>query len=446
MSNYLVGPFRNDDRQAAVSRPSLQVLVTASPARTPRPNLQVWVIVAEGFFSRLSFGIISFALPLYAFRLGLSMATIGLLMSLDTIAALVLKPLTGWAADRFGLKRAFVLAIAVRSLVALMLAFAGAPWQLYLIRVTHGLASSLRDPASNALIAEHGGEKTVSSAFAWYHTAKSVAGSIGKTVAGLFLAFSLNNYSLVFAGSFVLSALPLLVVLLFVKEPTVPQPSPAGLGVRRPTRSPLDWRSLLPFIGFGFLVSGTSEMLGRLFPILAIEYAHLNEGQTGMIYTLSIVVVLIAGPLFGWLSDNVSRKLVLMLRGISNVASSLIFMVAPTYAGIASGKLTDDLGKTAFRPAWGSLMAHISGLDRRRRAQAMSWMTMGEDAGEIAGPVLAGFLWATWGVGIALGLRIALAVVTEIYALVLVDTSTRLRTNDSHGDASPDGIRPVVAE
>jgi MFS family permease len=67
-------------------------------------------------------------------------------------------------------------------------------------------------------------------------------------------------------------------------------------------------------------------------------------------------------------------------------------------------------------------MAHVSGYDRRRRAQTMSLMTMGEDAGEIIGPVLAGFLWSTWGIAIALAVRAALAITTEIYAFFLVRT------------------------
>ena len=40
-------------------------------------------LVFEGFLSRFGFGIISFALPLYAYSLGMSMAAIGLLISLN---------------------------------------------------------------------------------------------------------------------------------------------------------------------------------------------------------------------------------------------------------------------------------------------------------------------------------------------------------------------------
>lgn len=84
-------------------------------------------VIAEGFLSRLSFGLISFALPLYARHLGLSLTETGFLFSLNLIAEQAFKPVMGWIADRFGLKRSFTTAIAMRSLVALLLAFAGAP-------------------------------------------------------------------------------------------------------------------------------------------------------------------------------------------------------------------------------------------------------------------------------------------------------------------------------
>ena len=150
-----------------------------------RPNPALTAIVLEGLFSRLSFGLITFALPLYARHLGLSLTKIGLLASLNTAVALALKPLMGWVADRIGTKRAFMFAIGIRSAISLALGFAALPWQLFAIRSAHGLSMSLRDPSANALIAENGGKKSVASAFAWYQTSKSLAGSLSKAAAGV---------------------------------------------------------------------------------------------------------------------------------------------------------------------------------------------------------------------------------------------------------------------
>ena len=166
-------------------------------------------------------------------------------------------------------------------------------------------------------------------------------------------------------------------------------------------------------------------MLTNLFPIFAVEYAGLSEAQAGLIYGLSSLMAL-TGPAFGWLSDNVSRKLVLSVRSAANILSSVIYWVAPSFGGLATGRALDDTGKAAFRPAWGALMAHVSSYDRRRRARAMGYMSSGEDAGEIAGPILASFLWSTWGVAVLLGVRIVLAVVTEIYTVALTGTLRKL--------------------
>src|SRR5207253_5350887 len=138
-------------------------------------NVSLVAIVGEGLLSRLSFGLISFTLPLYARHLGLSLAEVGALAALNSAVAVGLKPLAGWAADRLGLKRIYLVPIPIRSLVSLLLGFATVPWELFAIRSAHGLSMSLRDPSANALIAEHGGEKSVASAFAWYQTARTVA-------------------------------------------------------------------------------------------------------------------------------------------------------------------------------------------------------------------------------------------------------------------------------
>ena len=134
-------------------------------------------LVAEGFLSRLSFGIISLALPLYAYRLGMSVAEIGVLLSLNMVVALLLKPLMGAVADKVGLKRSLVAAIAMRSVVSLLFVFAAAPWQLFAIRGLHGVSIALRDPSTYALVAEAGGKRQIASSFAWYQTAKTLAGS-----------------------------------------------------------------------------------------------------------------------------------------------------------------------------------------------------------------------------------------------------------------------------
>src|SRR6266581_8049724 len=187
-------------------------------ARSVFSNPALLTIVAEGFLSRLSFGLISFALPLYAYHLGMKLSEIGILSSINLVVALALKPAMGVVADRCGLKRSFAAATTLRSIVSLALAFVTSPWQLLTVRSVYGVSQSLRDPALNALLAEHGGQKRIAAAFGWYSTAKSVGGSLGSALAGILLGLTASDYSLVFVAAFVLSILPVFIVGRYVQE------------------------------------------------------------------------------------------------------------------------------------------------------------------------------------------------------------------------------------
>jgi MFS family permease len=387
-----------------------------SPARPA-----VLAIVAEGFASRLGLGIVSLALPLYALQLGMSLAAIGLLVSSNVLVQLVAKPVLGTVVDRIGLRRSLLIAITIRSTVPLALAFAHAPWQLFAIRAAYGLGQAMRDPALNAVIADLGGTNRVARTFAWYHTAKNVAASIGRAVAGVLLAMTGSNYPLVFAASALISILPVVTVALAVR----PAPRPASAP---PSHRPLRFGQIAPFTGLAFLFGLTAGMM-NLFPVIASRYFGLGPAQIGGIMLATTVVVIVGGPVSGWLSDTVSRRLVLAVRAVANALSSILYLVLPGLLGIGIAKSVDDFGKAAFRPAWGSMMAEIAARDPARRARTMALIELGEDSGDAVAPIVAGALLTAGGLPLMLGVRVVLAVLTEISARTATG-SRRLRPGD----------------
>jgi len=398
--------------------------------KSPLISPSLVAVLGEGFFSRLSFGMVGFTLPLYANKLGMGVGAIGVLISLSVMAEMVLKPIAAPLADRFGAKPALGTAVGLRSVVVFLFALASAPWQLFAIRALHGASESLRDPSVNVLISEHGGKETIASAFAWYSTGKQVAGAVGRSAAGILLTLTGANYSAVFLTAFVVSALPLFIVTRFVEGSNhrAPVESPGiedlpQAPAQPQTKSPMpaEVKSMVRrSLGFGVLATGTATMLSNLFPLLATTYAGLTAAEAGIVYLVSVLVVLFAGPLFGWLSDNVSRKLVLSVRGVANTVSSILYILFPSFWGVMVARIMDDAGKAAYRPAWGELMARIASTDKTRRARIMGYMSLSENIGETTGPILAGFLWQAWGLPVMLAVRAILAVVTELYALLVM--------------------------
>ena len=416
-------------------------------------------LTSEGFLSRLSFGLVNLAVPLYALQLHLDITTIGLLTSVNVLVQIGLKPVMGIVTDRVGARRSLVWAISLRSLVPLAFIVARLPWQLFAIRLFYGATQAWRDPALNAVIADIGGKKRVASAFAWYHTAKNTASSIGRALAGILLSLTAANYPLVFAVGFVLSVLPLVAVVRGLPHgigdaPVAsgpaspafdPAPNQRAVGGPLTSGSPVDrsvGRRVFGLSGLGFLYGLTAGMLG-LFPVIAKTYFGMTPAEIGLVMLASTAVILVAGPMFGWLADNVNRNVVLLVRAAANTLSSVVFLVAHAPVVVGVGRAVDDIGKAAFRPAWGSIMAEVSSFDRRRRARTMSLIDIGEDAGDAAGPVLAGYLLAAGGLPLMLGVRIALAVTTEVVAWVTthhpLDAGVAASTSVGHS-AVTDGI------
>ncbi|HEY6401831.1 MAG TPA: MFS transporter, partial [Blastocatellia bacterium] len=259
---------RIEDRGSRIEDRHLPSSIFHLPSSVPPALFVIW---AEGFLSRLSFGVISFALPIFASkRLGLSLTQTGFLFSLNLIAEQLFKPLMGWVADRAGLKRTFTIAIALRSIVALLLVFAVSPWHVYAIRFFHGFTESMRDPSVIALIAENAKKKSMASAFAWYTTAKMYAGSLGKGLAGLLLGLTVDDYSTVFLIAFALSLAPLFAVARYLKEPENHQVAerndspdydeePDSIAGKRP--------ALFPAAFLGFLIASSALMISNLFPL-----------------------------------------------------------------------------------------------------------------------------------------------------------------------------------
>ena len=398
-------------------------------ARHPRTALVT--VVAEGFLGRLTFGMVTFALPLYARSLGLSMTEIGLLISLRSVLELALKPPAGWLADRIGVRQVYLGGGFARVLAAAALLLPGGFLALASVRALQGVSGAGRDVASLSVIARDAPTR-VGGVFGWYTTARQMGNVAGAGVAGLAIAAADGSFEPLFLLVLALSVVPMAAVWVGLREiPAAhPHPRPGPAERHTPvTDAPLPagkrlagfvalTRELAAPASVGVLVSMGAFMVHGLFPVIATEYAGLSEAEAGLIYTLSAVVLLVSGPAFGWLIDRYGRLIGLAWRSTANIGSSLLYLAFPNFAGLALARAVDDSGKAAFRPAWAAAMAQLAGADPRRSGQRLGVLDASQSLGETVGPVLAGLLWQSGGGVVALfSVRIVIALVAEVTSL-----------------------------
>lgn len=116
-----------------------------------RPFAVLWL---GGFAFFLSFLLLLSALPIFARRMGASDSAIGVIMAAFAITSLLLRPVTGWGADRYG-RRPFMLAGAlVFTLASIAYGWTAGALGLVLVRLVHGAGMGLYPTAASAMVVD----------------------------------------------------------------------------------------------------------------------------------------------------------------------------------------------------------------------------------------------------------------------------------------------------
>ena len=120
------------------SDPTAPLTAPGQPFDRAISRLQIAILLGS-----LSFGILEFALPIYARRLGASALDIGGVISIFAVMITILRPLVGWGIDHWGRKSFLAVSLLFYGLSMLFFGFAGSLGMLYAARLVQGIGSSL---------------------------------------------------------------------------------------------------------------------------------------------------------------------------------------------------------------------------------------------------------------------------------------------------------------
>lgn len=371
----------------------------------PGPFAVVW---AGTFAFGLSFFLLVAVLPLYARRLGVSDALIGVVTGAFAVSAMLWRPWAGWAADRWG-RRPLMLAGALVFLVAsLAYGWAGGALALTCVRLVHGTGMGLFPTAASALVTDLAPPERRGHVLGLYGAAFSIAMAIGP-LAGVALS-QRAGFPTLFAVSAVV-ALAGVALTAAVREPARP-------GARLPLR--LDTTLARPAVFPSLVLLCLMLTYGVQISFLPL-HADTHGINPGIFFlVLSLAVALARGPA-GRLSDRYGRPPV-AAAGLGFAGAALAVEAAGGGAeAIALAGALYGVGVGAAQPA---LMAWcVDVVDPGSRGRAMGTYFTALELGIALGAMSSGAAVASLGfaptflltAGVALG-GAALAVSWEVRA------------------------------
>jgi len=377
-------------------------------------------LVLAGFLARFGYQMArSPVLPRFAQDLGAAPELIGLIVAASTITGVAIKLPAGALSDLLGRKRMMLLGCLFFAGPPFLYPFVQSPGPLLALRFLHGFATAIFSPVAAAFVADLSqrgrGEK-----LGWFAAAGDLGSTLGPLLGGLFLFYT-ASYPMTYLTVGILGLLPLLMVL---RLPDDERPRSAGstLGAR----SQQFWSGIREVLGSRAVVIastleaamyvGYGAFLG-FFPPYA-RGIGLNDAQIALVMGAQLATTMLAKPLSGRLSDRIGRKPMILagltlcavtLPAIPNLTSLwLLFPVSALFG----------LGVAIVTPSTTALVADL--VKAGRMGSAMGVFGTIWDSGEAAGPILAGFLIASFSYSPAFSLIAGLMAAMALLFLVAV--------------------------
>lgn len=348
------------------------------------------LLAAANVLDQLSVALMVPLLPVYATRMGLSPAMVGLLFAAETAAQAALSTPAGRLADRVDRRSPIVVGTVMSGVGVAGLAFVGAsvgPALAFVaLRVLDGAGTALRTPATTAYVGDAVPEERRGRALGAYQTLGRLGVVLGPALGGLLavrdpaLPFLALGAPTVFAG-IALVALP------------------AVSGAEDATERGTEWRALrsLPPVVVvlataSFLAGLSGGAFGPLFALHLDTALDVGPGYLGAVWSVFGAALLLGTPAGGSIADGVERvhAVVAGSLGWLVVYAALAVAVGPALpvlalglGGLASGVSGPAKGALNYETAPEADRATVLGL------YGTLW-AVGSTLGPVAGGAVAG--------------------------------------------------------
>lgn len=410
---------------------------SAKPPRTSIPQ-EVKVLIAAAFAIAIGFGIVVPVLPQYAASFDVGVAASSAVISAFAFCRLVFAPTGGRILDRVGERRTYLTGLVIVALSSFATAFATSYWQLLIFRGLGGLGSTMFTVSAMGLIVRLAPVTERGRISGLYATTFLLGGILGPVLGGLLAGLGLRAPFVIYGVAILIAAA---VVYLRI--------SPEVLGDRsqRAAQPRMEFKEAWAFGPYraamvsAFANGWTSFGIRvALIPLLASAVFGAGPALSGIALTVFAAGSALALTFTGRLTDQIGRKPLvvtgLLVAGAMTAVIGLtenvaVFAVAAFLAGAGSGTLNPGLQAT---------VADVIG-PHRSGGQVLSRFQMSMDAGQIAGPILAGAIVDGAGFGWAFGISGALLIVAAAAWIPVTDT---LKRDDV--DPVPTGSVPQVSQ
>ena len=359
-------------------------------------------LVLIGFFARLSYGMARTPLlALFAKTLGATPAVIGVVVGMSTVTGIFFKAPAGTLSDIYGRRAALLVAALVFGLMPFAYFFVYDYRLLIAIRFFHGFATAIYGPVAMAVIMDIAGERK-GELVGTYSSASTLGGLLAAPIGGGLLEFlggvepTAGTFRIIYLIVGVVGSISLLLVLLLWRRlPSRSTPEPQGVvevmrRFREDVVAVLTDSQVLLTSGMEGVQNLTVGALEAFLPVYVTVTAGLSAFHAGVLWGIQLVVLVLARPLMGRVSDTYGRKPMITLGMITCMVVFLFFPLTTDFLLLCFLTMVFGLGESMVTSSTAAMVADLT----RSRGHGTSMGVFGSlwDVGHASGPIVTGVL------------------------------------------------------
>ena len=378
------------------------------------PKVTIWsksfiLLCLSVLFMAISFYFLIPTLPLYISEvLKADKSTVGIVIAMFTISALIIRPFAGFFLDRIGRKIIFIISFIFMTIFFNLYLVAYSVIIMAIFRFIHGLAWGVTSTAGATIAVDILPPQKRGEGLGIYGLSMPIAMAVGPLLG--FYILHVSNFNILFISGFTLSLIGL-ILSLYIKYPIYQKPSsPKGLNFN----SLIEKKSL----PIAFNVLFTSLPYGGLVSFIAIYAPEAGVHNAGLFFLIFAVGIGISRIFAGKIFDKIGPKF-LFLFGITLLIIGLpiLALFKNPYGFFISGALL-GIGNGIIFPVSQAMINNM--VDICRRGVANSTLFIAFDLGIGSGMIMTGFLADKISLSSTFLLSSVICLLGFIYALFFV--------------------------